>query len=165
MARIDLDLAHAYRPNPRRQRLRAAAAEDDVRGWRRLRPARPSGCGKTTMLNLISGLLTPSQGTVKFDGRDVTQPQPAGAQHRAGVPVPGDLRHHDSGAEPGLSAAQPQGTAGAGRQAGRRDRRDARAERPARPARRRPGADAKRKISLGRGLVRPTCRRCCSTSR
>ncbi len=31
-----------------------------------------SGCGKTTLLNIISGLLTPSQGQVLFDGRDVT---------------------------------------------------------------------------------------------
>lgn len=32
-----------------------------------------SGCGKTTMLNLISGLLTPSEGKILFDGNDVTQ--------------------------------------------------------------------------------------------
>jgi len=31
-----------------------------------------SGCGKTTMLNLISGLLTPSDGQILFDGNDVT---------------------------------------------------------------------------------------------
>ena len=31
-----------------------------------------SGCGKTTMLNLISGLLTPTQGKIHFDGEDVT---------------------------------------------------------------------------------------------
>jgi hypothetical protein len=41
------------------QRLRAAAAEDGVRGRRRLRAAGPSGCGKTTMLNIMSGLLCP----------------------------------------------------------------------------------------------------------
>lgn len=32
----------------------------------------PSGCGKLTMLNIISGLLRPSEGRVLFDGRDVT---------------------------------------------------------------------------------------------
>jgi len=31
-----------------------------------------SGCGKTTMLNLISGLLTPSDGEIRFNGNDVT---------------------------------------------------------------------------------------------
>ena len=43
MARIDLDLAHAYKPNPQATRLRAAAAEDDLRRRRRLRAARPLG--------------------------------------------------------------------------------------------------------------------------
>ena len=32
----------------------------------------PSGCGKTTLLNIISGLLTPTEGAVLFDDRDVT---------------------------------------------------------------------------------------------
>lgn len=36
----------------------------------------PSGCGKTTTLSIISGLLTPSQGTVLFDGSDVTRCSP-----------------------------------------------------------------------------------------
>ncbi len=34
-----------------------------------------SGCGKTTMLNLISGLLTPTEGRILFDGKDVTRNQ------------------------------------------------------------------------------------------
>jgi glycerol transport system ATP-binding protein len=33
----------------------------------------PSGCGETTLLNLISGLVTPSEGRILFDGRDVTR--------------------------------------------------------------------------------------------
>lgn len=32
-----------------------------------------SGCGKTTLLNLISGLLHPTRGHIHFDNRDVTQ--------------------------------------------------------------------------------------------
>jgi glycerol transport system ATP-binding protein len=42
----------------------------------RLRAARPSGCGKTTILNLISGLLRPTEGRILFDGRDVTNASP-----------------------------------------------------------------------------------------
>ena len=36
----------------------------------------PSGCGKTTVLYIISGLLTPSQGSVRFDGGVVTLATP-----------------------------------------------------------------------------------------
>jgi glycerol transport system ATP-binding protein len=36
----------------------------------------PSGCGKTTTLSIISGLLTPSRGTVLFDSVDVTRCSP-----------------------------------------------------------------------------------------
>src|SRR6201995_2632052 len=32
----------------------------------------PSGCGKTTLLNLISGIVTPSHGKILFDGVDIT---------------------------------------------------------------------------------------------
>ncbi|MFH5184634.1 ABC transporter ATP-binding protein [Paenibacillus sp. TAB 01] len=34
----------------------------------------PSGCGKTTLLSLISGLLTPSAGTVRVSGEEIKQP-------------------------------------------------------------------------------------------
>ena len=108
------------------------------------------------MLNMISGLLEPSQGTVTFDGRDVTRLSPAGAQHRPGVPVPGHLRHHDGGNENlAFPLAQP-----------RRCRRTQIAKRVGEIAemlelsgqlnQRAAGlaADAKQKISLGRGLVR-----------
>lgn len=33
----------------------------------------PSGCGKTTLLRILAGLESPDQGTVTFDGQDVTR--------------------------------------------------------------------------------------------
>ena len=32
----------------------------------------PSGSGKTTLLRMIAGLDTPTAGSIRFDGRDVT---------------------------------------------------------------------------------------------
>ena len=32
----------------------------------------PNGCGKTTLINVVSGLLRPDGGRVAFDGRDIT---------------------------------------------------------------------------------------------
>ena len=108
MARIDLDLAHAYKPNPQRDEdyalLPLKMSFDDGGAYALLGP---SGCGKTTLLNIISGLVDAVAGQVQFDGVDVTAPDAAAAQHRAGVPVPGHLRHDDGGREPRLSAAQP----------------------------------------------------------
>ncbi|WP_136689518.1 ABC transporter ATP-binding protein [Halorhabdus amylolytica] len=36
----------------------------------------PSGCGKTTTLRMIAGLETPTEGTIEFDGKDVTNASP-----------------------------------------------------------------------------------------
>jgi glycerol transport system ATP-binding protein len=77
MARIDLDLAHAYRPNPRREEdyalLPLRMTFEDGGAYALLGP---SGCGKTTLLNIVSGLVRPSQGSVKFDGLDVVDKSP-----------------------------------------------------------------------------------------
>ncbi len=37
----------------------------------------PSGCGKTTTLQMIAGFLEPSGGTIRLNGRDLTQVKPA----------------------------------------------------------------------------------------
>ncbi|MFZ5850401.1 MAG: ABC transporter ATP-binding protein [Actinomycetota bacterium] len=44
----------------------------------------PNGAGKTTLFNLLSGLLTPSRGTVHLGGRDVTR-DPPHRRARAGL--------------------------------------------------------------------------------
>src|SRR5690554_640866 len=44
----------------------------------------PNGAGKTTLFNLISGVLLPTEGTVKLQGRDVTA-EPIHRRARAGL--------------------------------------------------------------------------------
>ncbi|VDC32062.1 ABC transporter ATP-binding protein [Pseudogemmobacter humi] len=74
MARITLEnLAHSYLPKPVSDAdfaLKQMTHIWDDGGAYALLGA--SGCGKTTLLNIISGLLTPSQGRVLFGDRDVT---------------------------------------------------------------------------------------------
>ena len=74
MAQITLsELAHSYRPNPTDEADYALKQIDhewvDGEAYALLGS---SGCGKTTLLNIISGLLQPSQGRILFDGQDVT---------------------------------------------------------------------------------------------
>ena len=115
----------------------------------------PSGCGKTTLLNLISGIVTPSRGKILFDGSRHHAAVDAEAQYRPGVPVPGDLRHHDGRAKSGIPAEEPRRAQSGDRQHGSPRSRSCSTSRLILRARRsRLTADAKQKISLGRGLVR-----------
>jgi glycerol transport system ATP-binding protein len=74
MSRITLSkLAHSYLANPAGDADYALKEMDHVwqdGGAYALLGA--SGCGKTTLLNIISGLVRPSQGRVLFGDRDVT---------------------------------------------------------------------------------------------
>ena len=113
-----------------------------------------SGCGKTTLLNIISGLLHPSRGRVLFGDRDVTT-LPTADRNIAQVfqfPVVYDtmtVRQNlafplkNRGLPAGQIAARVDAVA---RMIGMTDTLDRRA--------RGLTADAKQKISLGRGMVR-----------
>ncbi|MBK4214300.1 ABC transporter ATP-binding protein [Paracoccus caeni] len=74
MAKITLsNLAHSYVPQPKGPQDFALKEMDHV--WEdgaSYALLGSSGCGKTTLLNIISGLLRPSQGRVLFGDRDVT---------------------------------------------------------------------------------------------
>ncbi|MCR8726157.1 ABC transporter ATP-binding protein [Frigidibacter sp. ROC022] len=156
MARITLSgLAHSYLPHPGGEEDYALKTMDHVwedGGAYALLGA--SGCGKTTLLNIISGLLTPSEGRVLFGDKDVTM-APTAARNIAQVfqfPVVYDtMTVRDNLAFPlknrGLPAAEIAarveeiaGMIGMTPVLGRKARGLT--------------ADAKQKISLGRGMVR-----------
>lgn len=60
----------------------------------------PSGCGKSTILRLIIGLLTPTAGTVEFEGESVSQANILALRRRMGYVI------QDGGLFPHLTAAQ-----------------------------------------------------------
>jgi len=74
MAKITLDnLAHSYFPNPTGEAdFALKELNHDWTDGEAYALLGASGCGKTTLLNIISGLLTPSQGRILFNDMDVT---------------------------------------------------------------------------------------------
>lgn len=156
MAKITLDnLAHSYLPSP--------GGEDDYalkelnHDWvdgEAYALLGASGCGKTTLLNIISGLLQPSQGRILFNDVDVTHAATT-ERNIAQVfqfPVVYDtmtVRENlafplkNRGSDPAYVASRVQEIA---TMIGM----EAELDRKARGL----TADAKQKISLGRGMVR-----------
>ena len=156
MARITLsNLAHSYLPAPKSEADFALKEMDHVwddGGAYALLGA--SGCGKTTLLNIISGLVHPSQGRVLFGDRDVTQ-APTAERNIAQVfqfPVVYDtMTVRENLAFPlknrGMDPAYIQSRVA---QIAAMIGMEATLDRKARGL----TADAKQKISLGRGMVR-----------
>lgn len=156
MARITLDnLAHSYLPFPKSERdyaLKTMTVEWQDGGAYALLGA--SGCGKTTLLNIISGLRAPSQGRVIFGDRDVTE-RPTAERNIAQVfqfPVIYDtMTVRQNLAFPlrnrGMDAAYIRDRV---QDIGRMIGMEGQLDRKARGL----TADAKQKISLGRGMVR-----------
>jgi glycerol transport system ATP-binding protein len=156
MAQITLkNLAHSYLPNPKGEGDFALKEMDHV--WQdggAYALLGSSGCGKTTLLNIISGLLRPSQGRVLFGDQDVTDAETA-ARNIAQVfqfPVVYDtMTVRDNLAFPlrnrGMDAAYIKARVA---QIAAMIGMEAMLDRKARGL----TADAKQKISLGRGMVR-----------
>jgi glycerol transport system ATP-binding protein len=156
MSQITLsNLAHSYFPNPRGEVDFALKTMDHV--WQdggAYALLGSSGCGKTTLLNIISGLVRPSQGRVLFGERDVTD-APTAERNIAQVfqfPVVYDTMTvrdnlafplRNRGMDAGYIKARVNQIAA---MIGMQDRLDRKA--------RGLTADAKQKISLGRGMVR-----------
>jgi glycerol transport system ATP-binding protein len=156
MSRITLSkLAHSYFPAPKDEADYALKEMDHV--WQdggAYALLGSSGCGKTTLLNIISGLVRPSQGRVLFGDTDVTDAETA-ARNIAQVfqfPVVYDTMSvrdnlsfplRNRGMDPAYIAGRVNQIA---RMIGMEDSLGKKA--------RGLTADAKQKISLGRGMVR-----------
>ncbi|MBD9529304.1 MULTISPECIES: ABC transporter ATP-binding protein [Paracoccus] len=156
MAQITLEnLAHSYSAHPKSDSDYALKEMTHV--WQdggAYALLGSSGCGKTTLLNIISGLLRPSQGRILFGDRDVTD-APTTERNIAQVfqfPVVYDtMSVRDNLAFPlrnrGMDAAYIKTRVD---QIARMIGMEAMLSRKAQGL----TADAKQKISLGRGMVR-----------
>ena len=156
MAQITLrNLAHSYLPNPSGEQDFALKEMDHV--WQdggAYALLGSSGCGKTTLLNIISGIVRPSHGRVLFGDQDVTDKETA-ARNIAQVfqfPVVYDtMTVRENLAFPLRNRGMdPNYIAGRVAQIAQMIGMDDRLNRKARGL----TADAKQKISLGRGMVR-----------
>ena len=156
MAKITFDsLAHSYLPKPAgEQDYALKEMNHDWVDGEAYALLGSSGCGKTTLLNIISGLLQPSQGSIFFNGEDVTH-APTAERNIAQVfqfPVVYDTMTvrdnlafplRNRGADAAYISQRVQTVAkmiGMEEELGRKARGLT--------------ADAKQKISLGRGMVR-----------
>ena len=112
-----------------RQGLCAARGRPCLRGRRRLCAARALRMRQdhAPQHHFRPAASVGGQAAVRRARRD--RPVDAGAQHRAGVPVSGHLRHDDGLRQSGIPAAQPRRSGGGGRPQGARD---ARHDRPRR---------------------------------
>ena len=156
MARIELKrVAHSYQAWPQAPVDYAVRLLDRV--WEdggAHAVLGPAGCGKTTLLNIVSGLVQPSQGRVTFDGRDVTGLAPENrniAQVFRNPVVYDTMTVFDNLAFPlrNRRVDEPEIRRRVDEVAGMLELADD-LERRARGL----GADVKQRISLGRGLVR-----------
>jgi len=156
MARITLrNLAHSYFPNPKGEQDFALKEMDHV--WQdggAYALLGSSGCGKTTLLNIISGIVRPSHGRVLFGDTDVTEQETA-LRNIAQVfqfPVVYDtMTVRENLAFPLRNRGMDAGyIAGRVNQIARMIGMEDILNRKARGL----TADAKQKISLGRGMVR-----------
>jgi glycerol transport system ATP-binding protein len=156
MAQITLsNLAHSYLPNPRGEQDFALKQMDHV--WQdggAYALLGSSGCGKTTLLNIISGLVRPSQGRVLFGEHDVTAAATADrniAQVFQFPVVYDTMSVRDNLAFPLKNRGmKPEYIRGRVEQIAQMIGMEARLGEKARGL----TADAKQKISLGRGMVR-----------
>ncbi|MFN4058649.1 MAG: ABC transporter ATP-binding protein [Roseinatronobacter sp.] len=149
------NLAHSYLPNPKGEQDFALKQLDHVWGdGEAYALLGASGCGRSTLLNIISGLIVPSRGRILFGDQDVTRAEPA-VRNIAQVfqfPVVYDTMTvgdnlsfplRNRGMDPAYIAARVQKIAAMIGMEGML-KREARGL----------TADAKQKISLGRGMVR-----------